>query len=203
MIADKIAMLRCGLYEAKAIHQNATFLTAYVKNRKKPVPFRAIDRLAKAHCAGKTLVKQTTGGKMQAKDERAASLIRRLHQISVAAFAACVKSAGQDVTPVQFAALSTISANPDVDQATLAGVTGYDRVTMGGVIDRLEAKGLIRRSNSDKDRRSRVLSLTQTGKDSVAGLAPLIHALDDQILTALTPDERAQFIRLLQKTTAA
>lgn len=58
-------------------------------------------------------------------------LIRRLQQIAVALFAARMAEAGLDLTPVQYAALSTIHDNPGVDQATLAGLIAYDRVTLG------------------------------------------------------------------------
>ena len=36
-------------------------------------------------------------------------------------------------------------ANPGIDQARLATAIAFDRATTGGVIDRLEAKGLVRR----------------------------------------------------------
>ncbi len=51
--------------------------------------------------------------------------------------------AGIDLTPVQFAALTTVDDNPGVDQATLAGHIAY--VTIGRVVDRLVQKGLLRR----------------------------------------------------------
>ena len=68
-------------------------------------------------------------------------LIRRLHQISVSVFTSQAAGAGFDVTPVQFAALSTIEAYPAIDQAGLARLIAYDRVTIGGVVDRLVQKG--------------------------------------------------------------
>ena len=53
--------------------------------------------------------------------------------------------AGFDLTPVQFAALAVIAEHPRIDQATLAGLIAYDRVTIGGVVDRLSQKGYILR----------------------------------------------------------
>ena len=78
-------------------------------------------------------------------------LIRRLHQISVSAFAGEANAAGLDLTPVQFAALSMLNDHPDIDQATLAGLIAYDRVTLGGVVNRLAARGLIERKISATD----------------------------------------------------
>ncbi len=69
-------------------------------------------------------------------------LIRRLHQISVSAFAAEADAAGVELSPVQFAALNMLREHSYIDQATLAGLIAYDRVTLGGVVNRLEARGM-------------------------------------------------------------
>src|SRR6476660_9631495 len=67
-------------------------------------------------------------------------LARRFQQIAVAVFLAEVGDAGFDLTPVQYAALATIEANPGLDQITLAGLIAYDRTSITGVIDRLVQK---------------------------------------------------------------
>lgn len=74
-------------------------------------------------------------------------LIRRLNQVSVSLFMEEATKAGYDLTPVQFAALSAIEAYPGADQATISGVIAYDRVTIGGVVDRLTQKGFVRRGS--------------------------------------------------------
>ena len=74
-------------------------------------------------------------------------LIRRLHQISVSIFSESVAEAGFDITAVQFAALSVLKDYPGIDQVTLAGMIAYDRVTIGGVIDRLEQKPVLDRKS--------------------------------------------------------
>ena len=79
-------------------------------------------------------------------------LVRRMHQASQAIFDAEVTTAGIDLTSVQFAALTMIAANPGIDQARLAAAISFDRATTGGVIDRLEAKGLVRREIVKTDR---------------------------------------------------
>lgn len=135
--------------------------------------------------------------------DMAGHLIRRLHQISVSVFAERVKQAGIDLTPVQFAALSALDQHPDLDQATLAGLIAYDRVTIGGVIDRLEGKGLVNRTVSRQDRRARVLRLTEAGEAVLARVRPLVRQLQDEVLAGLDEGERAQFMTLIRKTTKA
>lgn len=130
-------------------------------------------------------------------------LIRRLNQISVSVFAARMAELGLDLTPVQFAALTVLQANPGIDQATLAGLIAHDRVTIGGVVDRLEAKGLVDRTVSRHDRRARVLALTAEGEALLERVLPAVHAAQDGILAGLDVEERATFIGLLRKATDA
>jgi DNA-binding MarR family transcriptional regulator len=130
-------------------------------------------------------------------------LIRRLHQISVSIFAIRMAEAGIDLTPVQFAALAKVEDNPGIDQATLAGLIAYDRVTLGGVVDRLVAKGLLTREVSKQDRRARVLNLSEDGRALLARSLPVAVAVQGEILEGLSASERKTFVGLLRKTTDA
>lgn len=127
--------------------------------------------------------------------------IRRLHQISVAVFIAQAKAAGFDLTPVQYAALSVLQDHPGIDQATLAGLIAHDRVTLGGVVARLEARGYIARRIKDGDRRARTMILTERGQSLVQTIRPAVRATQDQIMAGLTDAERAEFMRLVRKLT--
>ena len=106
-------------------------------------------------------------------------LIRRLHQISVAVFSEHVAAAGLNLTSVQYAALSAIAASPGIDQATLAGSIAYDRVTIGGVVDRLVQKGLIDRRTNERDRRARVLRIFPN-RASCLGLVSALALVFDE-----------------------
>ena len=130
-------------------------------------------------------------------------LIRRLHQISVSLFAARMAEAGLDLTSVQYAALVTVRENPGLDQATLAGLIAYDRVTIGGVVERLVQKGLLRREVSPQDRRARVLTLTPAGQAVLETADPWFGRVQADILSDLTESERAIFTELLRKSTEA
>lgn len=130
-------------------------------------------------------------------------LIRRLHQISVSAFSSETVAEGVDLTPVQYAALTVLRERPGVDQATLAGLIAYDRVTIGGVISRLEARGLVERAVSGTDRRARTLKLTKSGADLLDVLEEAVLRAQDLMLRGLTPGERGIFVELLRKATDA
>ena len=129
----------------------------------------------------------------------AGHLIRRLHQQSTQVFQAQTQAAGFDMTSVQFAALDAVAQQPGIDQATLAATISFDRATIGGVIDRLEGKGLVERVVSEQDRRARRLNLTPAGEQLLAVCRPVVEALQADILAALSPAERASFLALAHK----
>jgi DNA-binding MarR family transcriptional regulator len=131
--------------------------------------------------------------------DMAGHLIRRLHQQSTQVFVQRTQAAGFDLTPVQFAALDAIQAHPGIDQARVAEMIAYDRATIGGVIDRLDQKGWVRRVVSERDRRARELSLTAKGRRVLAGLLPIVRDLQDEILQPLGDAERALFLDLARR----
>jgi MarR family transcriptional regulator, lower aerobic nicotinate degradation pathway regulator len=122
--------------------------------------------------------------------------IRRLHQIAVAIFLQELEATG--LTPVQYAVLQTASNTPGVDQRTLAGTIGQDTSTIGGVLDRLEARGLLQRNASPDDRRVRLLTLTAAGHELLALAIPGMLRAQERMLTPLSKRERADFMRMLQ-----
>ena len=126
-------------------------------------------------------------------------MIRRLHQISTHIFQMRVQEAGFDITPVQFAAMGALRANPKIEQAQIAALIGYDRATIGGVIDRLEQKKYVTRVVSKRDRRAREVSLTEKGQSTSEALLPVVLALQDDILENLNPAEREVFTKLAAK----
>ncbi|MCS6878835.1 MAG: MarR family transcriptional regulator, partial [Geminicoccaceae bacterium] len=76
-------------------------------------------------------------------------LIRRAHQLATALFA---EECGE-LTPVQYAALWAIAAQPGIDATRVSALIAFDRSTIGDVLERLEGKGWIRRETSPTDRR--------------------------------------------------
>ena len=130
-------------------------------------------------------------------------LARRFQQIAVAVFLTEVEKAGYDLTPVQYAALAAVSANPGVDQVTLAGLIAYDRTTITGVVDRLVQKGLLARHESSRDRRARELKITEAGRRTLRSSTPAVEAAQRMMLRGLTDKEASELLRLLQKAIAA
>jgi DNA-binding MarR family transcriptional regulator len=134
-------------------------------------------------------------------DELPGYYIRRLHQIAVAIFLQETEAHG--LTPVQYGALSKVGLTPGVDQRTLARSIGLDTSTIAGVIDRLEARGLMQRNASPEDRRVRLLSLTDDGQDLLQAVEPDMLKAQMRILKPLPVSDRDDFMRMLRKLVTA
>ncbi len=127
--------------------------------------------------------------------------IRRLQQIAVAIF--LQETEGLNVTPVQYAALQTVADQPGVDQRTLARTIGFDTSTIGGVIDRLEARGLVQRNADPDDRRVRRLTPTADGQALLARVVPAMQRAQVRMLAPLPEAERGEFMRMLRELVTA
>ena len=123
--------------------------------------------------------------------------IRRLQQIAVAIFLQDTEGFG--VTPVQYGVLLTVSRQPGLDQRTLAALMGLDTSTTAGVVDRLEARELLRRSASATDRRVRLLSITPEGHTLLADMEPGVNKAQARMLEPLSDAEKPVFLDMLTR----
>ncbi len=121
--------------------------------------------------------------------------IRRMHQIAVAIF--LDETADFGITPVQFAALTAVVQQPGLDQRTLAKTIGFDTSTIGGVVDRLEARGWMQRNASSIDRRVRQLTITARGQALLTAVMPTMLAAQKRMLAPLPAAQRKEFLRML------
>lgn len=69
-----------------------------------------------------------------------------------------------DVTPTQFAVLAKLLEEDTISQNQLGRLVGMDAATTKGVVDRLRAKGFVRRTKSTSDMRRLEISLTAEGR---------------------------------------
>ncbi|MDH4377443.1 MAG: MarR family transcriptional regulator [Ramlibacter sp.] len=123
-------------------------------------------------------------------------LARRVQQLAVALFAQEVGDIG--LTPVQYSALQTVCNQPGIDQKTLAATIGYDTSTIAGVIDRLEARGLLARQVSPVDRRAKLLTPTEEGTRTLAAVVPRMLQAQERLLEPLAAAERKEFMRMMR-----
>lgn len=127
-------------------------------------------------------------------------LIRRAQQIAVAIF--MDECSELELTPIQYAALAAIRSHPGIDATRLAGLIALDKPTTGGVVDRLEAKGLLARSTDAEDRRVKRLILTHSGERLLKRAETAVIATQRRILEPLTDAESRMFLQLLARLVA-
>jgi DNA-binding MarR family transcriptional regulator len=123
-------------------------------------------------------------------------LIRRLQQMAVSIF--LEETAKFEITPVQYAALAGVAAYPGIDQLRLANAIGFDRTTISGVIDRMEAKALLERRASTKDRRAKELHITSKGQRLLAEIEVATEVVQIRILEPLTRPQQKEFLQSLE-----
>jgi DNA-binding MarR family transcriptional regulator len=122
-------------------------------------------------------------------------LIRRCQQIAVAIF--IDETRAFELTPVQYAALFVVRAKPGVDQTRLVNLIALDRSTIGSVLDRLEAKGLIERRPGARDKRQKRLYPMAAGAALLDTVAAAVDRAQQRILAPLAPEERHAFMAML------
>lgn len=103
------------------------------------------------------------------------------------------------VRQVTFGILSIIAANAGVNQGAVGRILGIQRANMVALINELVDRGLVARTVSPSDRRAFELSLTDPGHALVTRCKVEIDKHERRMLSALTPDERAALIELLQR----
>lgn len=123
--------------------------------------------------------------------------LRRANQRHVALFGAHVV----DLTPTQFAALARLSEHGALSQNKLGRMTAMDSATIKGVVDRLRSKGLVASQPVPQDQRLRNVVLTEAGRATFATARLQALAAREDTMAPLTPQEAAQFERLLSKLT--
>lgn len=103
------------------------------------------------------------------------------------------------VTVAQWSVLITLYREEASTPAELARFIDVDPGALTRLLDRLEAKGLLRRVRSSADRRSVSLGLTETAQALTPRLAALADENDRDFFGTLTPAEQAAFRQLLAK----
>ena len=90
----------------------------------------------------------------------------------------------------------------DGDGGSLSPTTIADRLiittaSMTSLLDTLQRRGLVQRTPDLKDRRRVVVTITTEGRTVIRRLLPEMLSLQDEVAAALSPDDRAELVRLL------
>jgi len=96
-----------------------------------------------------------------------------------------------ELSPPQVMALRSLDPERPMPMSELAGVMACDNSNVTGIVDRLEARGLVERQVAEHDRRVKMLAVTEAGAQMREQLLARMYAAPEA-LAALSPaDQRA------------
>jgi MarR family transcriptional regulator, organic hydroperoxide resistance regulator len=102
-----------------------------------------------------------------------------------------------ELSPAQCHVLHLIEPGRPLPMGRLAGTLGCDASNVTGLVDRLEARGLVERRPSPSDRRVKVLQLTPAGARLRSQLLRRMTG-DWCALSRLSPAQQRSLVRLLE-----
>ncbi|WP_428031459.1 MarR family winged helix-turn-helix transcriptional regulator [Ancylobacter sp.] len=123
-------------------------------------------------------------------------LLRIASQRNTALFAARMI---EGLTPPQFATLAKLREIGPCSQNRLGRQVYLDAATIKGVVNRLQARGLIVTAADALDRRRLAVDLSERGRAVTDAAITVAKEIAQAMLDPLTPTEREQVIRLLRK----
>lgn len=109
------------------------------------------------------------------------------------------KLAREGVTVSEWVALRCLYDLEEGSQNDLARAMGMTKAPVSRILDRLEAKRLVRRAESEKDARARLTRLTAEGRTLVPKLAKVADLNDQTFFDCLSEKEQAAIVNTMQK----
>jgi len=95
--------------------------------------------------------------------------------------------------------LAALAEFGPASQASLGRRTAMDRSDVAAAVNELVGRGLAARAPDPADRRRNVISITAAGTAHLRRLEELLAGVQDELLAPLSPAERQQLIRLLDR----
>lgn len=104
-----------------------------------------------------------------------------------------------DLTQKQVSVLWLLSDHPGLAQTDLSRLLRMDRATTMALINRLQARHLLRRGRSAADGRKQALFLEPAGEEILARAKRAVQEHEDWLKSRFTPKEVKRLIELLTK----
>lgn len=104
-----------------------------------------------------------------------------------------------DLTKEQMVVLKKLHIKDGLNQNELAFLTYRDKSSLARLLSKMESKNYITRKQSNEDRRSNEVFLTDTGRDVYKKTRPVIKNLIDNMECGITEEEKRQIIHILKK----
>ena len=100
------------------------------------------------------------------------------------------------LTPRHLAVMFEVQACPTSQQALIETV-GVDPSKLVGLLNDLEAEGLIARKRDPEDRRRHIVEVSAKGSARLEDAKKIAATVEEELLVGLDPDQRAELLVLL------
>lgn len=107
------------------------------------------------------------------------------------------------LTGIQAITLLMIDEDRPRPMKNFCTVFHCDASNVTGIVDGLEKKGLVTRENDPSDRRIKVIKLEAAGKGMRRTILDRLDTNNDFLFAPLSPEERSQFVNILEKLATA
>jgi MarR family transcriptional regulator, lower aerobic nicotinate degradation pathway regulator len=127
--------------------------------------------------------------------QRVLPLIDHLARLGRRAADSCEQSGC--LRPRHMIAVKVLGDRGPMTQHALGEALSLDPSNVVGLLNELEERGLIARRRDPADRRRHIVSLSPAGEGELAASHDVFRGIEDDLLKALTADERATLYDLL------
>jgi len=107
------------------------------------------------------------------------------------------RARARGMTRAQWVILSRVHAKPGLSQNELAALLEVEPISVGRLVDRLEARGLLERRSDPADRRIRRLHLLPAAAPVLEEITKSRDVLVTELLEGVDPDIRSQVVDAL------
>ena len=107
------------------------------------------------------------------------------------------RARARGMTRAQWVILARVHASPGLSQNELAGLLEVEPITVGRLVDRLEARGLVERRSDPADRRVWRLHLLPGAEPVLEDISQAREILAAELLDSITPETRTQMVDAL------
>lgn len=106
-----------------------------------------------------------------------------------------------DLTSQQFSILMYLSDNRNCEKNAkdLEERFHSTKATISGILKRLEMKGFIERTNSDKNYRYKKIVITKKSEEFYSFMLDRINSIEDNLLKSFSLEEREIFVKALKQ----
>ena len=102
------------------------------------------------------------------------------------------------MTSAQLQILGRIAVNERINQSRLAALLDMEPITVCRHVDRMEATGLVERRADPGDRRVRLLSVTEKGRELIPQMREIAQRILGEAQQGLSDDRRALLLDALE-----